>query len=59
MKFIPFVLSLIAATAVLNTSTQAQNYPWCVGIWQHGWNELRLYYACAMRGYRDRYGRFL
>jgi hypothetical protein len=29
MKFIPFVLSLIAATAVLNTSTQAQNYPWC------------------------------
>jgi Protein of unknown function (DUF3551) len=29
MKSILFVLSLVAATTVLSTSTQAQNYPWC------------------------------
>jgi hypothetical protein len=29
MKFILLLLSAIAITTVLNTSTQAQNYPWC------------------------------
>jgi len=24
-----FALSIVAATTVLNTSTKAQNYPWC------------------------------
>ena len=29
MKFVLFVLSVIAAMGVLNTPTKAQNYPWC------------------------------
>jgi len=30
MKFLPFVLSVISTTTVLNTtSAKAQNYPWC------------------------------
>ena len=29
MRFAMFVLSVIAATTVLNTPTKAQNYPWC------------------------------
>ena len=29
MRFVPFVLGVIAATSVLNTPTKAQNYPWC------------------------------
>jgi hypothetical protein len=29
MKFVLFVLSIVAATTVLNTPTKAQNYPWC------------------------------
>jgi uncharacterized protein DUF3551 len=29
MRFVLFVLSVIAATTVLNTPTKAQNYPWC------------------------------
>ena len=29
MRFVLFVLSVIAATIVLNTPTKAQNYPWC------------------------------
>ena len=29
MRFVHFVLSVIAATIVLNTPTKAQNYPWC------------------------------
>jgi hypothetical protein len=29
MRFVLFVLGVIAATSVLNTPTKAQNYPWC------------------------------
>jgi Protein of unknown function (DUF3551) len=29
MRFVLFVLIVIAATTVLNTPTKAQNYPWC------------------------------
>ena len=29
MRFVLFVLSVIAATTVLDTPTKAQNYPWC------------------------------
>jgi hypothetical protein len=29
MRFVLFVLSVVAATTVLNTPTKAQNYPWC------------------------------
>jgi len=30
MKFLPFVLSVISTTTVLNTTpAKAQNYPWC------------------------------
>ena len=29
MRFFLFTVSIIAATAVLNTPTKAQNYPWC------------------------------
>jgi len=29
MKLILFVLGVIGATTVFNTSIQAQNYPWC------------------------------
>jgi hypothetical protein len=36
MKCILFVLGLIAAITVLNTSTQAQNYPWCANYGSMG-----------------------
>ena len=29
MRFVLFVLSVVAATTVLNTPTKAENYPWC------------------------------
>jgi hypothetical protein len=29
MRFVLLVLSVVAATTVLNTPTKAQNYPWC------------------------------
>jgi hypothetical protein len=29
MRYVLFALSVVAATAVLNTPTKAQNYPWC------------------------------
>jgi hypothetical protein len=29
VKFVLFVLSVVAATTVLNNPTKAQNYPWC------------------------------
>ena len=29
MRFVLFVLSVTAATIVLDTPTKAQNYPWC------------------------------
>jgi hypothetical protein len=36
MKFILIVLGVIAAIAVLNTSTLAQNYPWCANYGSMG-----------------------
>jgi hypothetical protein len=29
MRYVLFALSVVAATAALNTPTKAQNYPWC------------------------------
>ena len=29
MRFVLFILSVIAAATVLNNPTKAQNYPWC------------------------------
>jgi len=56
MKCILFVLGVIAAVTVLNTSTQAQNYPWCAN---YGSIELRVCDPSAMPSHRDRYGRVL
>jgi hypothetical protein len=36
MKCILSVLGVIAAVTVLNTSTQAQNYPWCANYGSMG-----------------------
>jgi hypothetical protein len=61
MRFVLFVLSVVAAMTVLNTPTKAQNYPWCAeyGGTPDGPTKLRLCNLSAVPGHYQRNWRIL